>query len=151
MIQNDSTTEYLITSAISKGLENQLILDNVNTYIDFEGFKIPSMNIFFEKYRGIILENCVKITMSEKVYDAYKYRPKYLSYKLYGTVDLWHLLLWVNDMVTVSQFNKKIIYVLNPESLDVLDRILNLEKDMLDNNTESIPRIEVSNEDIVKR
>ena len=118
--------------AVIGGEDNDLTLDNLNTYITFfDGFSLPSMNVLFEKYRGVILENCVKLKLTEPVYEMYKFRPKFLSLKLYGYIDLWHLLLWINDMTTVTQFNKRIIYVFDPDAIDVLAKIVNIEKDLL--------------------
>ena len=142
MKQIDYSKEANIKNVIAGGVDNDLILDNLNTYITFfDGFSLPSMNILFEKYRGVILENCVKLSLTEPVYNVYKYRPKFLSLKLYGYIDLWHLILWVNDMTTVTQFNKRIIYVYDPEALHVLANILNLEKELLDNKGKENPEV----------
>ena len=141
MIANDVSKEYRIKDAITKGTQNSLILDNINEYVNFDGFKIPVHCILSDKYRGIILENCVKITLSEELFNVYQYRPKYLSLKLYGYTDLWHLILWINDMTSVTQFNKKIIYVYDPDALDVLDRIISLEQAELDENKYNMPEI----------
>lgn len=151
MIQNDISKEYRIQDVISKGTQNSLILDNINEYIRFDGFDIPSKNILFEKYRGIILENCVKITLTEELFNVYKYRPKYLSLKLYNCTDLWHLLLWVNNMTTVTQFNKKVLYVLDPDALDIIDQIITLEEDNLNYNKYSKPEIIPTDENTTTR
>ena len=151
MIQNDISKEYKITSVISKGLSNDLILDNINEYMDFNGFKIPSHNILYEKYRGIILENCIKITMSEEVFNAYKYRPKYLSLKLYGSTDLWHLLLWINNLTSVTQFNKKTIYVFDPDAIDIIDSIIAIESDNIKYNKEKMPTYVATDETTTRR
>lgn len=142
MRQIDLSKEANIKNVISTGVDNSLILDNLNTYITFfDGFSLPSMNVLFEKYRGVILENCVKLSLTDKLFDVYKYRPKYLSLKLYGYIDLWHLILWVNDMTTVTQFNKKIIYVFDPDAIHILANILNIEKELLKNKGKENPEV----------
>lgn len=139
MITNDLSKEYKIESVIAKGSSNDLILDNINSYIKFDGFTIPAYNILFEKYRGIILENCVKITLSDALYDVYRYRPKYLSLKLYGYTDLWHLILWINNMTSMTQFDKKIIYVYDPDALEIIEKIISMEQAQLRENKYNPP------------
>ena len=144
MIQNDMTKEYSLEEIISKGPSNELALDNLFMFVNFEGFTIPQMSILFEKYRGIILDSCIRIKMSDEVLRHYIYRPKYLSLKLYGTTDLWHLILWINDLTSATQFDKSIIYVYDPDKLDVIERILSMEKNKLRESRENPDEIRIT-------
>jgi len=55
-----------------------------------------------------------------------------VSKTLYGTVDLWYLILFVNNMTSVYDFhNKERIVIYNPEKLDVLIKILEKNKNNL--------------------
>ena len=144
MIQNDMTREYSLEDIIKKGPSNELILDNLNMFVNFEGFTIPQMNILFEKYRGVIIESCLKIKLSDELLRHYIYRPKYLSLKLYGTIDLWQLILWINDLTSATQFDKSIIYVFDPERIDILERIISIEKNRLRQNHENPEEIYIT-------
>ena len=138
------TKEYSLEDIISRGPSNELALDNLFMFTNFEGFTIPQMNILFEKYRGIILECCLKIKLSDDLLRHYIYRPKYLSLKLYGTTDLWHLILWINDLTSATQFNKNNLYVFDPDRIDVLERILSIEKAKLRESRENPEEINIS-------
>ena len=49
------------------------------------------------------------MTLTEDLYDKYKFNPKMMSYDLYGTVDYWWLLLQANEMHSAVEFNKRTI------------------------------------------
>lgn len=148
---NDTTKESSIIDALNIGIENSLILDNIYLYNSIDGISIPLTNILYEKYRGVILENCVQIELSDELLKKYRYRPKLLSLKLYNCMDFWHLILWINNMSSVTQFTNKKIYVFDPDEISVLDKILYLEKYTLSENKENIPEIEIPNETVIRR
>ena len=124
-------------------------MENINFYNEIDGIQIPVKSIFFETYRGLILNNCIKVKMSDKKLNRYRYRPKLLSYDLYGTTDLWHLILWINNMYSVTQFNESSIYIFNPDKLNLLVRIINNETSDIIDNKNNIPVID--NEKIIRR
>lgn len=151
MITNDTSKENNILNALSTGIENSMILDNISLYTSIDGLSIPLSNIFYEKYRGIILENCVQIEMSDEVLKKYRYKPKMLSLKLYNCIDFWHMILWINNMTSVTEFNKKKIYVYDPEELYILDKILYLEKFTLADNKENETEVLVTDNLVIRR
>ena len=85
-----------------------------------------------------------KNKISDELLRHYIYRPKYLSLKLYGTIDLWHLILWINDLTSATQFDKSIIYVFDPERIDILERIISIEKNRLRQNHENPEEIYIT-------
>ena len=66
------------------------------------------------------------------------YNPKRLSFDLYGTTELWALLLDINELVSVAQFNLQTLKVFSGSILDKLQRILNLEQEFIDQNAEDV-------------
>lgn len=145
----DTTKKYNIEDFINTGKDNSYNLENTNFYNEIDGIQIPVKSIFFETYRGLILNNCIKVKMSDKKLNRYRYRPKLLSYDLYGTTDLWHLILWINNMYSVTQFNESSIYIFNPDKLNLLVRIINNETSDIIDNKNNIPVID--NEKIIRR
>lgn len=71
-------------------------------------FSFPSPTLeTIEKWLFFILRNS-KI----KVMDAkYRWKPDYLSYDEYGTVILWELLMYVNQVFAVEDFNLKDVVI----------------------------------------
>lgn len=80
----------------------------------------------------------VKVTMSDEEYAKYKYNPKYLSYDIYGTTELWFLILEANEMHSAMQFNFQTIYLYTSDIVEKMGRILNLENIPIAYNEEEI-------------
>lgn len=99
---------------------------NIRAY-DSDGIGVVVSNLFREKYRGVITSYMVKATLTSKYY----YRPKEVSYKLYNTVELWHMLLWLNNMLYISDFCQSQIRIFNPNKLSLLTTIINRESEYL--------------------
>lgn len=94
---------------------------------------------FIDKYYDIIRnEYAEKMTMTDEDYDKYKYNPKRLSYDSFGTVELWHLILRINNMSSVLEFNKRTIYMVDDLFLEVLDEMITLEEDEKTKNDEEV-------------
>ena len=77
----------------------------------------------FEEYRYVFLKNSV----TKELKPNYFYRPDYVSYEEYGTTNLWSLLLFINDIATIEEFNREFIIVptrsvIYDISLDVIRR-----------------------------
>lgn len=71
--------------------------------------RIP-INDFFIKYREQ-LEPCIQYY---SLPEAMFYKPKSLSYELYGTTELWLALLRVNEMRNTTEFHLPVIKIYNP-------------------------------------
>ena len=52
-MKNIDTTKYnRIEDNINNGKENSYILENISLYSKVDNIKIPTSNLFYEKYRG---------------------------------------------------------------------------------------------------
>ena len=138
MVNNDVTNEPNINDLIEKGTENTLTLSNTNINSKNEDCEIiyPIQNILRQHYRPLLLRYCKKITLSDVAFIKYKYKPKSLSYDLYGGTELWHLILWLNDMITVTEFTKKELVLLEPSAISVINNILEKEENNINLNRE---------------
>lgn len=90
------------------------------------------------KYMPELKSMIQQITLTESEYKKYMYNPKRLSFDLYGTTELWALLLDINELVSVAQFNLQTLKVFSGSILDKLQRILNLEQEFIDQNAEDV-------------
>jgi hypothetical protein len=133
---DQSTKDIMdISSFIDTGKYNSLTLDNTTLMSQKEDIIFPASNILRDKYRGVILQNCMEVTVtSDELYRKFAYKPKALSYTLYGTTELWHLLLWINNMSSTSQFNKRRFLIFLPTSSYILQKIINREQAKIDAN-----------------
>jgi hypothetical protein len=95
---------------------------------------INTMSII-DKYYDVIKANTVDYQMTDAELIKYKFQPKYLSFDLYGTTELWSLILKVNNMLSATQFTRRNIKILTNNIFSVLNEILILEdKEIKENN-----------------
>ncbi len=88
-------------------------------------FVSPQFYIF-EKYRYYLLKESKRIQLPQKYY----YRPDYLSYDEYGTTCLWYLLLYINDIPCIEEFNTNEILI--PTFSSILKISKNTKKEIID-------------------
>lgn len=80
--------------------------DRYKTNNDLFSFPSPTLSTI-EKYLFFLLRNSTVKIMDAK----YRWKPDYLSHAEYGTVILWELLMYVNQVFSVEDFNLKEVVV----------------------------------------
>lgn len=80
------------------------------------------------------------LTLTAQEYQKYKCNPKVLSYDLYGTTEYWFLLLSVNELHSISQFTLNPLKVYRSSVIDVLNRILSLQQEIVDLNASEVEK-----------
>ena len=76
----------------------------------------------------------VDYTMTESEMQMYRYSPKRFCLDKFETMELWALLLQVNNMTSVSQFNRAQIKSFDPSIIKFIEEILIAEEDVLMKN-----------------
>lgn len=100
----------------------------INNLSNNEVIRIP-LNSVMGEYRYFLEPYMVEITMNDEELYLYQYKPKSLSYKLYGTTELWSTLLMINNCVSKIDFDKAKIKVLDPKRIkSFINEVLILEK-----------------------
>ena len=79
-----------------------------------------------------------KESLSNEDYVKYRFNPKLMSFDLYGTTELWALLLDINELTSATQFDLRELWVFPPYIVDRLQRALNLEQEGKDYNKEEV-------------
>lgn len=83
----------------------------------YVNFVSPSISVY-EKYRYVLLKDSTRKDLEPKYY----YRPDYVSYNEYGTVTLWTMLLYINNIPTIEEFNVANILIPSRTSINRLIR-----------------------------
>lgn len=122
-----------LSDLIEEGNSNEFSFASTSILTNIDGIIYPSSNIL-DKYKEIILENCIEVTLSDEDLANYRYNPKALSLKLYKSIDLWFLLLNINGILSVSDFTKRTIKIYDPKKMNILNKILIVEKSRIDSN-----------------
>lgn len=115
---------------IYHGKNSEFSLSKTSIIETIGNIKYPIDNIL-NKYMSIIKDYFINITLTDEETSKYFYHPKKLSLDLYGTIELWFLLIKINNMTSISEFNKKKIKIFHPDHLDVLNKIMIKEADYL--------------------
>jgi hypothetical protein len=111
---------------------NKITLDNISVSYVFED-KISFSTSILRKYEHVIMQNLLDYTL----FPHQILRPEYASYDMYGTTDLWYLLLFINNMTRPSEFNKRNIKAFNPARIELLNDIIEKEKKLLHDTKEN--------------
>jgi len=80
------------------------------------------------------------LTLSDKEVSKYKFNPKGLSYDLYGTTELWWLILRLNELYSATEFSieSKKVKLFSIGVLDKISEILNREEDRININQDEV-------------
>lgn len=120
----------LIDNEAKRQLDSPLDFENFgNRYKSENGlYTFPDLNLkAIDKNLFYLLRNAKEIDFELK----YKYRPDYLSFDIYGTTILWELIMYVNEIFSVEDFN------LIKVSLPAMDSIIFIYPDLFRMDYES--------------
>ncbi len=92
---------------------------------------IIPFNDYLIKYDSVLKGYLITLQMTDQECNRFFNNPKALSYELYGTTELWFLLLHANEMRSVNQFTKNPLLIYSMNILDALRSILNLEDEFI--------------------
>lgn len=76
--------------------------------------QFPVVNLITDDYFDEFKKASVRVELTEDEILKYKYRPKLLSYDIYDNVELYYIILRLNDLYNVKDFNlgKKYLYLI---------------------------------------
>lgn len=124
-----------ITDFIEKGKEYDLSHGKLsaNIYIKDLGngrtINIP-FNSMISKYRDYFTDHILNIPLTEEEQEKYKYNPKKLSYDLYGTVEFWSLILYINECASMLDFDLERVSLIPADEIrEILNTILIIDND----------------------
>ena len=103
-----------------------------------KGKMIVNSDSLLVKYMSELKTLKRKETLSTEDYRKYRFNPKKLSYDLYGTTELWALLLDINELTSATQFDLKELYIFPAMIVDRLQRVIDLETEFKDYNAEEV-------------
>lgn len=118
-----SQLSYYYLSLLEKDTENNIEYDVYNIISD---------------YLQDLKKMCTTITLSDKEYYTYRFRPKLLANYLYGNGELYFIILMLNDMWSVKDFDKRTLKLISKSDLsNALSSINASEKTFIDTYNES--------------
>ena len=129
LYNNKSTIQAVIASGLDNRMTaRELSIKEVLTNSAGEKFVINMFNLF-EKYYELLTDNSIIVVLSDEEYKRYRFNPRLLSKDLYGTPELHYMLLRLNHMYSVVEFDLTEIRVFNRDVVSMLNEIMVLESD----------------------
>ena len=115
---------------------NLSFIDQINN------IKYSTYNVVSDYMDEITASYCVNIELSDDQLNQYKYRPKLLCYDIYGSQELYFLILIINDMCSVKDFTKKKL------KMPTKDNMTTICKAIMNANKSSIEKYNAANKKI---
>jgi len=110
-----------INNSLEKSNRNDLLLTNISRKINFnDDFYTFDYNVL-EKYKNYLSQFLIKVQCPEQLY----YHPEIVAKKIYGTVDLWYLVMMFNPIPSVAEFNLPVINIFDPSKIQYINNIIN--------------------------
>lgn len=128
---------YSLSEVISSGKRIELSHSNFQ-FKTKHNDTIHSFDSLYAKYHNVLNPYIIDRELDEDEYMKYYQKPKLLSYELYDTPELWSGLLYINNMVSVSNFTKKKIKVFKSNILDIMQEIMTIYNQDINNNKKEI-------------
>lgn len=124
---------YTIEDFISSGTEVTISYNNLS-YLEVlqNSTSSPIYNVIND-YIDNLKDLSFKVELSDSQYNKYIYKPKLLCENIYGNGEIYFIILLLNNIADVKQFNRKIILLPSKSTLQTfLSFIYNTEKDLID-------------------
>lgn len=93
-----------------------------------------------DNYQSILRQFIVRLPITDKFRDKYKYNPKKLAAREYDSTEYWFLILYANELYSASQFSldKGYIYMYQKGIQQVINEIMNIERKYIQKNAASV-------------
>lgn len=120
---------------IEMGASDEMTYKNFSVLVNFIGkgsvVEYTQDNVIYD-YMDELLEKSVVLELSDNDFVKYRYKPKLLSYDIYGTTELYFVIMALNGMCNIKDFNKRKLKLLYKSDLiSMLNEIYSAESDYL--------------------
>jgi hypothetical protein len=136
--RNRSTIQSIIDEGKNlKIINRELSLKEI--MVNSVGEKIVvNMYNLYEKYYELLLDHTARVVLSEQEQMRYRFNPRLLSKDLYGTIELHYMLLRLNHVYSVINFDFTEVTVFKPSVITLLNEIMVIESENFIENEVSI-------------
>ena len=124
----DTTT---LEEFVEAGASVTISYANLSMEDTFFNTKIPIYNVISD-YIPEITIYAVSVELNTDEFIKYKYKPKLLAEYLYGNPELYFVILLLNNMCSVKEFDKQKLQLLSKADMaQLMSDIYNSEKEFL--------------------
>ena len=146
---SDSTTTSTLESFINyKNLDNNVYYKDLSIFEkSIDGKSVLLSYNILNDYRKEIFDFIIPITLTNEEFQKYQYQPKKLAYDLYGSTEYYYMILFINSMTNIKEFNRRRINLMRAKDMSsVLSAIYSSESEYIERTQQLITQIENENE-----
>ena len=146
---SDPTTTSTLESFINyKNLDNNVYYKDLAIFEkSIDGKSVLLSYNILNDYRKEIFDFIIPITLTDEEFQKYQYQPKKLAYDLYGSTEYYYMILFINSMTNIKEFNRRRINLMRAKDMsNVLSAIYSSESEYIERTQQLISEIENENE-----
>lgn len=146
---SDSTTTSTLESFINyKNLDSNVYYKDLSIFEkSIDGKSVLLSYNILNDYRKEIFDFVIPITLTNEEFQKYQYQPKKLAYDLYGSTEYYYMILFINSMTNIKEFNRRRINLMRAKDMsNVLSAIYSSESEYIERTQQLITQIENENE-----
>ena len=146
---SDSTTTSTLESFINyKNLDNNVYYKDLSIFEkSIDGKSVLLSYNILNDYCKEIFGFIIPITLTDEEFQKYQYQPKKLAYDLYGSTEYYYMILFINSMTNIKEFNRRRINLMRAKDMsNVLSAIYSSESEYIERTQQLITQIENENE-----
>ena len=146
---SDSTTTSTLESFINyKNLDSNVYYKDLSIFEkSIDGKSVLLSYNILNDYRKEIFDFIIPITLTDEEFQKYQYQPKKLAYDLYGSTEYYYMILFINSMTNIKEFNRRRINLMRAKDMsNVLSAIYSSESEYIERTQQLISQIENENE-----
>lgn len=129
---------YTIEEFIDCYNSKDISYESTSLFQKFEYGTMITYNLFND-YIEELNDLCVTVSLTEEEYNRYLYRPKLLAYDIYGSTELFFIVLMMNNICNVKEFDFKKVKLLKVADLEkFISAVYNSEKYTIELNRTKI-------------
>lgn len=128
MRKNDTVTYYDL-SILAKSLTNPDLIYSESNILD--------------TYMDELKKLAVTVELSPEDYSKYKFRPKLLCYDIYGMTEMYFIIMALNGICSIKDFNfKKIKLLYKNDMFEFVNSIVAAEQNYISLNREYVGKLD---------
>ena len=146
---SDSTTTSTLESFINyKNLDSNVYYKDLSIFEkSIDGKSVLLSYNILNDYRKEIFDFVIPITLTNEEFQKYQYQPKKLAYDLYGSTEYYYMILFINSMTNIKEFNRRRINLMRAKDMSIiLSAIYSSESEYIERTQQLISQIENENE-----
>lgn len=134
----DSTRAYTVEQFIELSSNKVISYESLSLVEKIDNITTITYNLLND-YKEEFEELTISINMTDSEFLRYQFKPKLLAYDIYGDPELYFIILFLNNICNIKEFNNKKIKMLKKDDLvKLISAIYNAETDSIQRNREKL-------------